>query len=76
MVECSGGDMTAFYEIISKIDTGKYAINYMPERWHNIIREAISIQEGLGVRYYNSKKRRINDALQCMDYMLNCCNRM
>ncbi|RJS50134.1 aminoglycoside adenylyltransferase domain-containing protein [Bacillus sp. PK3_68] len=64
------------HEIISKVDAGKYAINYMPDRWHNIIREAISIQEGVGVRYYNSKKRRINDTLQCMDYILNYCNKM
>ncbi|MEZ2736996.1 aminoglycoside adenylyltransferase domain-containing protein [Aneurinibacillus aneurinilyticus] len=64
------------HEIISKVGAGKYAINYMPERWHNLIKEAISIQEGLDIRYYNSKKHRINDTIQCMNYILNYCNKM
>ncbi|MGE7624160.1 aminoglycoside adenylyltransferase domain-containing protein [Viridibacillus sp. NPDC096237] len=64
------------HEIISKVDADKYAINHMPERCHNIIKEAISIREGSNIRYYNSKKQRINETIQCMDYILNYCNNM
>lgn len=62
------------HEIISKVDASKNAMNYMPERWHNIINEALSIREGLDIRYCNSKKQRINDTIQCMNYILNYCN--
>lgn len=64
------------HEIISKVDAGKYAINYMPERWHNVIKEAVSIREGSGIRYYHSKKHRIDDTIQCMNYIYNYCNKM
>lgn len=62
------------HEIISKVDAGKYAINYMPESWHNIIKEAISIREGLNIRYCDSKKQRVNDIIQCMRYIIDYCN--
>ena len=64
------------HEIISKVDAGKNAIDYMPERWHNIIKEALSIREGLNIRYCESKKQRINDTIQCMNYILDYCNNM
>ncbi|MBT2701596.1 DUF4111 domain-containing protein [Bacillus sp. ISL-40] len=62
------------HDIISKVDAGKYAISHMPKRWHNIILEAISIREGLNVRYCDSKKQRINDTIHCMNYILDYCN--
>ncbi|RTQ95083.1 aminoglycoside adenylyltransferase domain-containing protein [Lysinibacillus telephonicus] len=62
--------------IISKVDAGKYALNYIPESWHAIIKEAISIREGLNIRYCDSKKQRINDTIQCMKYIINYCNKM
>ncbi|MED3572682.1 aminoglycoside adenylyltransferase domain-containing protein [Cytobacillus praedii] len=62
------------HDVISKVDAGKFAISYMPKRWHSIIQEAISIREGLNVRYFDSKKQRINDTLQCMKYILDYCN--
>ncbi|MEO4053971.1 aminoglycoside adenylyltransferase domain-containing protein [Solibacillus sp. CAU 1738] len=64
------------HDIISKLDACKYAIDYIPERWHNIIKEAISIREGSNIRYCNSKKQRIDDTVQCMNYILDYCNHM
>ncbi|MEA0565872.1 nucleotidyltransferase domain-containing protein [Lysinibacillus irui] len=61
-------------EIVSKVEASKYALKKLPERWHNIIKDAISIREGSNIRYYNSKKQRINDMIQCMDYILNTSN--
>lgn len=76
---CITGMLRQFYtlrehEIISKVDACKYAIHYMPERWHNIMKETISIREGLNVRYCDSKKQRVNDTIQCMNYIINRCN--
>ncbi|MET4562779.1 hypothetical protein ABIA69_003970 [Lysinibacillus parviboronicapiens] len=64
------------HNIASKIDASSYAINHIPERWHNIINEAVNIQEGINRRYCKSKKQRIEDTIQCMNYILNTCNSM
>ncbi|MCL1696896.1 aminoglycoside adenylyltransferase domain-containing protein [Lysinibacillus sp. BPa_S21] len=64
------------YMIVSKVDACKYAIHHLPEEFHNIINEAISIREGSNIRYCNSKKQRIDDTIQCMDYILKHCNRV
>ncbi|GAB0167628.1 DUF4111 domain-containing protein [Lysinibacillus sp. CTST325] len=61
-------------DIVSKVDACKYAIHHLPEEFHNIINEAISIREGSNIRYCNSKKQRIDDTIQCMDYILKQCN--
>ncbi|KMY31931.1 hypothetical protein ACZ11_07045 [Lysinibacillus xylanilyticus] len=60
--------------IVSKVDACKYAIHHLPEEFHNIINEAISIREGSNIRYCNSKKQRIDDTIQCMTYILEHCN--
>jgi len=41
---------------------------------HNLIKEAFSIREGLNIRYYKSKKQRIDDTIQFMNYILDACN--
>ena len=64
------------HEITSKVDACNYAINYLPDRHHNIIKEAISIREGLNVRYCHTKKQRVNDTIQCMNHIFNYCNSM
>ncbi|MFB7158191.1 aminoglycoside adenylyltransferase domain-containing protein [Lysinibacillus sp. NPDC056232] len=61
-------------DIVSKVDACKYAIHHLPEEFHKIINEAISIREGSNIRYCNSKKQRIDDTIQCMDYILKDCN--
>ncbi|MFJ5565729.1 aminoglycoside adenylyltransferase domain-containing protein [Lysinibacillus xylanilyticus] len=60
--------------IVSKVDACKYALHHLPEEFHNIINEAISIREGSKIRYCNSKKQRIDDTIQCMTYILEHCN--
>ncbi|MFJ8101177.1 aminoglycoside adenylyltransferase domain-containing protein [Lysinibacillus sp. NPDC096212] len=62
------------HDIVSKVDACKYATHHLPEEYHNIINEAISIREGSNKRYCNSKKQRIDDTIQCMDYILKQCN--
>lgn len=60
--------------IISKVEAAKYAIEVMPVRWHPIIQESISIREGLKLRYIKSKTQRVNDTIDCMEYIINECN--
>ncbi|KOP78618.1 hypothetical protein AMS59_12360 [Lysinibacillus sp. FJAT-14745] len=62
------------YDIVSKVDACKYALHHLPEEFHNIVNEAISIREGSDIRYCNSKKQRIDDTIRCMDYILKDCN--
>ncbi|MGE7997548.1 nucleotidyltransferase domain-containing protein [Lysinibacillus sp. NPDC093190] len=62
------------HDIVSKVDACKYAILHLPEEFHNIINEAISIREGSNIRYCNSKKQRLDATIQCMDYILKDCN--
>ncbi|MGE7910535.1 aminoglycoside adenylyltransferase domain-containing protein [Lysinibacillus xylanilyticus] len=62
------------HDIVSKVDACKYAIHHLPEEFHNIINEAISIREGSNIRYCKSKKQRIDDTIQCMAYILEHCN--
>ena len=64
------------HEIISKVEAAKYAIHFMPESLHSIINDAINIREGLNIRYCDSKKRRLNDTIQCMNYIIDYCNKM
>ncbi len=62
------------HDIVSKVDASKYAVKHLPERWHTIIKEAINIREGSSMRYCNSKRQRIDETIQCMDYILSKCN--
>ncbi|MGE8034055.1 aminoglycoside adenylyltransferase domain-containing protein [Lysinibacillus sp. NPDC093692] len=61
-------------DIVSKVDACKFAIHHLPEEFHKVINEAIAIREGSNIRYYNSKKQRIDDTVQCMAYILNHSN--
>ena len=62
------------HKVISKVGACEYAINHMPQKWHGLINEAISIRKGLNVRYCDSKKQRIIDTLEFMHYILDNCN--
>ena len=47
------------HDIVSKVDACKYAIHHLPEEYHNIINEAISIREGSNKRYCHSKNNAL-----------------
>ena len=60
--------------IISKVAACEYALHHLPKRWHNIINEAITIRTGENQRYYKSKKERINQTIEFMQFILDHCN--
>lgn len=62
------------HEITSKIGACKYALQYLPNELHNIVNEAIRIRESQTTRYCDSKRQQLEEALQCMSYILEYCN--
>lgn len=57
------------HDIISKLGAGEYALEHVPEEWHNIINEAIHIRNGAQT-FFASEEKRLNTALSFMKYIL------
>ncbi|MBB4826332.1 hypothetical protein HNO89_003591 [Sporosarcina luteola] len=73
------GVLRAFYTlqeqaVTSKAEVCTYALDHVPERWHPLIHEVISMREGEGTGFYKSKKQKIEDVLQLMVYIIAYCN--
>ncbi|QTD41862.1 nucleotidyltransferase domain-containing protein [Sporosarcina sp. Te-1] len=60
--------------ITSKAEVCTYALDHVPERWHPIITEVISMRDGGGTGYGKAKKQKIDDLLQLMVYIITYCN--
>lgn len=58
------------HDIVSKLGAGEYALEHVPEEWHNIINEAIQIRIGSGQTIFESEKKRLNTASSFMKYIL------
>lgn len=58
------------HDIISKLGAGEYALEHVPEEWHNIINEATQIRNGTGQTFFESEKKRIDTASSFMEYIL------
>jgi len=62
------------HSIISKMGAGEYALQHMPEEWHQIIKEAINVRNGVGMDLLISNEQRIDMALRFSKYIINYCN--
>jgi hypothetical protein len=62
-------------DIVSKTTAGRYALNHLPERWHPIVREAISLRETPALRSYKSRICRAVDAVRFLRYIIQQCDR-
>jgi predicted nucleotidyltransferase len=60
----------------SKLGSCEYALNNVPERWHQIIRESMRLRQGVRESYYQSLIKRRNDTLAFMDYLILECNHL
>ncbi|MCG3088915.1 aminoglycoside adenylyltransferase domain-containing protein [Sporosarcina cyprini] len=60
--------------VTSKIKACTYACDHVPERWHPLINEVISLREGRRTGYAKSKKQKIDDLLQFMVNIIAYCN--
>lgn len=57
------------HDIKSKIQAGYYGITTIPEQWHELIYEAISIKLLRPDRYYNSNQVRLTDLVALLRYI-------
>ncbi|MBH0160466.1 nucleotidyltransferase domain-containing protein [Fictibacillus sp. 26RED30] len=63
-------------DITSKAGAGEYALQTVPEEFHQIIREALRIRNGNKFSRYGSMRKRRNDALNYMKYIIRECNNL
>lgn len=62
------------HQITSKTKAGEYAIAWMPDRWHLIIREALALRGDPKQSYYYSRMKRAVDAFRFPKYVIKSCN--
>jgi hypothetical protein len=62
--------------ITSKQEAGEYGLQHLQDEWHNIIREAMNIRDGLRVSLFNSEEERIKLTLEFAKYLISNCNDM
>lgn len=62
--------------VASKAEAGEYALRHLPEKWHKILREALSIRSGGCAPQYNSVVKLRNDALEYVEFMIEECRRI
>lgn len=63
---CTLGMLRQYYtirerDVTSKTDAGEYGLTLFPQRWHGLIREAVSIKHRKPVREYASQVNRLTD---------------
>lgn len=69
-------------EITSKTEAGNYCLQYLPEKFHSIIREAIKIRKDNRtyplVRSYAIKPsfRRLKQTIECANYIIDAFNKV
>ncbi|MFC3747219.1 aminoglycoside adenylyltransferase domain-containing protein [Paenibacillus sp. GCM10012306] len=57
------------HDIKSKVEAGYYGITIIPQRWHELIYEAINIKRLLSQRYYDSNEKRLTDLVALLRYI-------
>lgn len=64
-------------EIVSKKEAGEFAMQSLPERWHNLVAESLRIQYGdKKASLYGTASERAGETLQFMESMTEECNRI
>lgn len=77
---CTLGMLRQLYTIrehgvTSKLSAGEYGLRTMPERYHELIREAVAIKRREPLRYYSSQRKRLNDLVALLRTIHAECNR-
>ncbi|TFE23063.1 nucleotidyltransferase domain-containing protein [Cohnella luojiensis] len=62
-------------DITSKIGAGEYGLKKLPERWHELIREAIAIKRRKPMPLYSSQATRLKDLVELLRFIHTECNR-
>jgi len=71
---CSLGMLRQLYtlkekDITSKIGAGLYGLDVLPEKFHELIQEAISIKKRQPIRHYNDNKQRLTDLVELLTFI-------
>lgn len=64
------------HDIISKRSAGEYALLHLPNEWHPIIKEAITIRKGEKMNIFTSDKERIETTIRFSKYIIHYCNQI
>ena len=64
------------HDIISKLGAGEYALLHLPNEWHPIIKEAITIRKGEKMNIFTSDKERIDTTIRFSKYVIHFCNQI
>ena len=59
------------HDIISKLGAGEYALLHLPNEWHQIIKEAITIRKGEKMNIFTSDKERIDMTIRFSKYIIH-----
>jgi len=62
------------YDAISKLDAGKYGLKQIPVEWHNIIKEAMNIRNGVQEKIFSSEMERMDLTLRFSKFLIEQCN--
>lgn len=63
------------HDVTSKIGAGEYGLKKLPERWHGITQEAISIKAGKPICAYESQEVRLHDLVELLRFIHRECNK-
>jgi hypothetical protein len=61
--------------ITTKVKAGEYALGSLPQQWHPLIQEAISIRQTKQDTAYRSRFGRMFETVAFLQYVLDVCNR-
>ena len=60
--------------ITTKVKAGKYALDCLPERWHQLVQEALNIRLGKKGSAYRWGLGRASEATRFLRYIIRTCN--
>jgi hypothetical protein len=63
-------------DIISKVEAGDYVLRIVPQKYHQIIKEATRKRTGKKSSYYKSIFKRRREALEFVEFMINECKKL
>lgn len=63
------------HKVTSKIGAGEYGLKIIPQRWHGLIQEAISIKKGTPIIEYKPQKVRLINLIELFQFIHKECNK-
>jgi hypothetical protein len=61
-------------QLTTKVKAGEYGLEHLPDRWHRIIQEAISLREPEPKSLYRSRLKRAIETYRFLKFIIQTCN--